>query len=60
MRVRPDHEGDTSGRLKSNQQFPYTMHQRPDLSDILTVKFELRFLPYGDTCPNGMPHRPDG
>jgi hypothetical protein len=32
MRVRPDHEGETSGRLKSNRQFPYTMNQRPDYS----------------------------
>jgi hypothetical protein len=27
---------------------------------IRTVHFELRFLPYGDTRPDGIPHRPDG
>jgi hypothetical protein len=32
----------------------------PQLSDVRTVHFELRFLPYGDTRPNGIPHRPDG
>jgi hypothetical protein len=60
IRVRPDHKGETSGWLKSNRQLPYTMHQRPDQSDVRTVHFELRFLPYGDTCPDGIPHRPDG
>jgi hypothetical protein len=32
MRVLPDHKGETSGRLKSNRQLPYTMHQFPDYS----------------------------
>jgi len=32
----------------------------PQLSDVRTVHFELRFLPYGDTRPDGIPHRPDG
>jgi hypothetical protein len=32
----------------------------PKLSDVRTVHFELRFLPYGDTHPDGIPHRPDG
>jgi len=32
----------------------------PKLSDVRTVHFELRFLPYGDTSPDGIPHRPDG
>jgi hypothetical protein len=32
----------------------------PKLSDVRTVHFELRFLPYGDTLPNGIPHRQDG
>jgi hypothetical protein len=32
----------------------------PQLSDVQTVHFELRFLPYGDTRPDGIPHRPDG
>jgi len=32
----------------------------PQLSDVRTVIFELRFLPYGDACPNRIPHRPDG
>jgi hypothetical protein len=31
----------------------------PQLSDVRTVHFELRFLPYGDTRPDGIPHRPD-
>jgi hypothetical protein len=55
MCLRPNHEGQTSGRLKSNRQFPYTMHQRPGLglSDVRTVNFEMRFLPYGDTRPDG-------
>jgi hypothetical protein len=30
------------------------------LSDIRTVIFELRFLPYGDARPDEIPHRPDG
>jgi hypothetical protein len=32
----------------------------PQLSDVRTVNFELRFLPYGDTRPDGIPHLPDG
>jgi hypothetical protein len=32
----------------------------PQLSDVRTVIFELRFLPYGDARPDGIPHRPDG
>jgi hypothetical protein len=32
----------------------------PHLSNVRTVHFELRFLPYGDTRPDGIPHRPDG
>jgi hypothetical protein len=32
----------------------------PQLSDFWTVHFELQFLPYGDTRPDGIPHRPDG
>jgi hypothetical protein len=32
----------------------------PRLSDVLTVHFQLWFLPYGDTCPDGIPHRPNG
>jgi hypothetical protein len=32
----------------------------PQLSDVWTVHFELRFLPYRDTCPDGIPHHPDG
>jgi hypothetical protein len=32
----------------------------PQLSDVRTVHFELRFLPYGDKRPDGIPHRPDG
>jgi len=32
----------------------------PQLSDIRTVHFELRFLPYGDTRPDGIPHRLEG
>jgi hypothetical protein len=31
----------------------------PQLSDIRTVIFELRFLPYGDARPDGIPHRPN-
>jgi hypothetical protein len=31
----------------------------PRLSDVWTVIFELRFLPYGDMRPHGIPHRPD-
>jgi hypothetical protein len=31
----------------------------PQLSDVRAVHFELRFLPYGDTRPDGIPHRPD-
>jgi hypothetical protein len=30
------------------------------LSDVRMIHFELRFLPYGDTRPDGIPHRPDG
>jgi hypothetical protein len=33
---------------------------RTQLSDVRTVHFELRFLPYGDTRLDGIPHRPDG
>jgi hypothetical protein len=32
----------------------------PQLSDVRTVYFELRFLPYGDTRSDGIPHRSDG
>jgi hypothetical protein len=32
----------------------------PWLSDVRTVIFELRFLPYGDARPERIPHRPDG
>jgi hypothetical protein len=32
----------------------------PQLSDVRTVIFELRFLPYGDARPDGIPHPPDG
>jgi hypothetical protein len=32
----------------------------PRLIDVRTVIFELRFLPYGDVRPEGIPHRPDG
>jgi len=32
----------------------------PRLSDVQTVIFEVRFLPYGDARPDGIPHRPDG
>jgi hypothetical protein len=32
----------------------------PQLSNVRTVHFELRFLPYGDTRLDGIPHRPDG
>jgi hypothetical protein len=32
----------------------------PQLSDVRTVHSELRFLPYGDTSPDGIPHCPDG
>jgi hypothetical protein len=32
----------------------------PKLTDVRTVIFELRFLPYGDGRPDGIPHRPDG
>jgi hypothetical protein len=46
MRVRPDHEGETSGRLKSNRQLPYTMHQRLDHS---CQMFE-RFILNCDSC----------
>jgi hypothetical protein len=31
----------------------------PQLSDVRTVHFELQFLPYGDTRPDGIPHRLD-
>jgi hypothetical protein len=31
----------------------------PQLSDVRTVIFELRFLPYGDARSDGIPHRPD-
>jgi hypothetical protein len=39
MRVRPDHEGETSERLKSNRQLPYTMHLRSDHSCQMFVRF---------------------
>jgi len=32
----------------------------PQLLDVRTVNFELRFLPYGDTHLDRIPHRPDG
>jgi hypothetical protein len=32
----------------------------PRLSNIRMGIFELRFLPYGDARPDGIPHRPDG
>jgi hypothetical protein len=32
----------------------------PQLSDVRTVIFELRFLPYRDTRPDRIAHRPDG
>jgi hypothetical protein len=32
----------------------------PMLTDVQTGTFELRFLPYGDARPDGIPHRPDG
>jgi hypothetical protein len=32
----------------------------PQLSDVRTVHFELRFLPYVDMHPDGIPHRPNG
>jgi hypothetical protein len=32
----------------------------PQLSDVRTVIFELRFLPYGDAHPEGIPHCLDG
>jgi hypothetical protein len=32
----------------------------PRLTDVRTVIFELRFLPYGDARPDGIPHRSDG
>jgi hypothetical protein len=32
----------------------------PQPSDVPTVHFELRFLPYEDTRPDGIPHRPNG
>lgn len=32
----------------------------PRLTEVRTVNFELWFLPYGDTRPDGIPHRPDG
>jgi hypothetical protein len=41
MRVRLDHERETSGRLKSNRQLPYTMHQRPDHSCQMSGRFIL-------------------
>jgi hypothetical protein len=31
----------------------------PQLADVRTVHFELRFLPYGDMHPDGIPHCPD-
>lgn len=31
----------------------------PQLSNVRTVNFGLRFLPYGDTRPDGISHRPD-
>jgi len=41
MRVRPDHKGETSRKLKSNRQLPYTMHQRPDHSCQMSGRFIL-------------------
>jgi hypothetical protein len=32
----------------------------PQLLDVRMVHFELRFLPYENTRPDGIPHRPDG
>jgi hypothetical protein len=32
----------------------------PQLSYVQTVHFELRFFPYRDTRPDGIPHRLDG
>jgi hypothetical protein len=31
----------------------------PQLSDVRTIIFELRFLPYEDARPDGIPHLPD-
>jgi hypothetical protein len=41
MCMRPDHKGEMSGRLKSNRQLPYTMHQRPDYSCQMSGRFIL-------------------
>jgi hypothetical protein len=32
---------------------------RPQLTDVRTVIFELRFLPYVDARSDEIPHRPD-
>jgi hypothetical protein len=32
----------------------------PRLTDVRAVTFELRFLPYGDACPDENPRRLDG
>jgi hypothetical protein len=41
IRVRSDHEGETSERFKSNRQLPYTMHLRSDHSCQMSGRFIL-------------------
>jgi hypothetical protein len=45
-RVCLNHERETSGRLNSNRQLPYTMHQRPDHSCQMSGRFILNY----DSC----------
>jgi hypothetical protein len=61
MRVRPDHEGETSEREVESSVTIYDAPSfGPQLSGVRTVKFKLRFLPYGHTRPDRIPHLPDG
>jgi hypothetical protein len=59
--VRPDHKGEYvwTVEFESSVTIYDAPASEPQLSFVRTVKFELRFLPYGDTCPDGIPHRPD-
>jgi hypothetical protein len=62
IRVRPDHEGwDVwTVEVESAVSIYDAPTSGPQLSDVRTVKFELWFLPYGDTRPDDILHRPDG
>jgi hypothetical protein len=47
MRVRPDHKGETSGRLNFSMQFPYLMRMRPDHKGETSGRLKSnRQLPY--------------